>query len=83
MWYEIIHKQQKMPKARANNYVYNSTPFPGLIFEDEKTVPYDDDTMDCIVCDTNRIGLLVSCYGKAHPCQYGTEAYGERNPAMQ
>ena len=26
--------------------------------------------------------LLVSCYGKAHPCQDGTEAYGERNPAF-
>ena len=31
----------------------------------------------------NRTGLLVSCYGKAHPCQDGTEAYGERNPALQ
>ena len=30
----------------------------------------------------NRTGLLVSCYGKAHPCQDGTEAYGERNPAF-
>ena len=27
--------------------------------------------------------LLVSCYGKAHPCQDGTEAYGEKNPALQ
>ena len=31
----------------------------------------------------NRTGLLVSCHGKAHPCQDGTEAYGERNPALQ
>ena len=30
----------------------------------------------------NAAGLLVSCYGKAHPCQDGTEAYGERNPAL-
>ena len=28
-------KQQKMPKARANIYVYSSTLFSGLIFEDE------------------------------------------------
>ena len=33
--------------------------------------------------EQNRTGLLVSCYGKAHPCQDGTEAYGERNPALQ
>ena len=33
------HKKQKMPKERANIYVYSSTPFFGLIFEDEKTVP--------------------------------------------
>ena len=35
MWYEIKHKQQKMPKARANINVYSSTLFSGLIFEDE------------------------------------------------
>ena len=44
MWYEIKLKQQKkMPKVRANINVYSSTRFSGLIFEDEKTVPYDDD----------------------------------------
>ena len=32
-------KEQKMPKERATIYVYSSTPFFGLIFEDEKTVP--------------------------------------------
>ena len=32
-----------MPKVRANINVYSSTRFSGLIFEDEKTVPYDDD----------------------------------------
>ena len=32
-------KQQKTPKARANIYVYSSTRFFGLTFEDEKTVP--------------------------------------------
>ena len=35
MWYDLNHKQQKMPKARANIYVYSSTLFSGLIFEDE------------------------------------------------
>ena len=35
MWYEIKHKQQKMPKARANINVYSSTGFSGLISEDE------------------------------------------------
>ena len=32
-----------MPKVRANINVYSSTRFSGLIFEDDKTVPYDDD----------------------------------------
>ena len=32
---ESKHKQQKMPKARANMNVYSSTRFFGLIFEDE------------------------------------------------
>ena len=32
---DLEHKQQKMPKARANIYVYSSTLFSGLIFEDE------------------------------------------------
>ena len=41
MWYEIKQKQQKMPKARANIYVYIITRFSGLFFEDEYTVPYD------------------------------------------
>ena len=36
-------KQQKMPKARANIYVYSSTRFFGLIFEGEKTVPGSSD----------------------------------------
>ena len=40
MWYEIKQKQRKMPKARANIYVYSITRFFGLFFEDEKTVPY-------------------------------------------
>ena len=40
-WYEIKQKQHKMPKARANIYVYSSTRFSGLYFEYEKTVPYD------------------------------------------
>ena len=39
MWHEIKCKWQKMPKARANiyvySYVYSSTQFSGLIFEDE------------------------------------------------
>ena len=35
MWYEIKQKQQKMPKARANIYVYSRALFSGLIFEDE------------------------------------------------
>ena len=35
MWWELKHKQQKMPKARANMNVYSSTRFSGLIFEDE------------------------------------------------
>ena len=35
MWYDLKHKQQKMPKARANFYVYSSTLFSGLMFEDE------------------------------------------------
>ena len=35
MWYDLEHKQQKMPKARANIYVYSSTLFSGWIFEDE------------------------------------------------
>ena len=35
MWYEIMQKQQKMPKARANINVYSSTRFSGLVFEDE------------------------------------------------
>ena len=39
-------------KARANIYVYSSTLFSGLIFEDENTVPYGDDTSNCMVCDT-------------------------------
>ena len=52
MWYELKHKLQKMLKARANIYVYSSTRFSGLIFEDEKTVPYDDDTRNYMVCDT-------------------------------
>ena len=39
-WYEIKQKQHKMPKARANIYVYSSTRFSGLFFEDEKTVAY-------------------------------------------
>ena len=30
----------------------------------------------------NRTGLLVSCYGKAHPCEDGTEAYGEEEPSI-
>ena len=34
-------KQEKMPNALANIYVYSSTQFFGLFFEDEKTVPYD------------------------------------------
>ena len=51
VWYELKHKQQKMPEARANMCVYSSTRFSGIIFEDEKTVPYDD-TKNCIICDT-------------------------------
>ena len=39
MWYEIKQKQQKMPKARENIYVYTSAQFSGLSFEDEKTLP--------------------------------------------
>ena len=35
MWWELKHKQQKMPKARANINVYSSARFSGLIFEDE------------------------------------------------
>ena len=35
MWYEIKHKQQRMPKALANINVNSSTRFSGLIFEDE------------------------------------------------
>ena len=40
-WYEIKQKQYKMPKARGNIYVYSSTRFSGLFFDDEKTVAYD------------------------------------------
>ena len=35
MWYDWKHKQQKMPKARANIHGYSSTLFSVLIFEDE------------------------------------------------
>ena len=35
MWYDLKHKQQKMPKARASIYVYSSALFSGLNFEDE------------------------------------------------
>ena len=35
MWYEMMQKPQKMPKARTNNNAYSSTRFSGLIFEDE------------------------------------------------
>ena len=35
MWWELKHKQQKVPNARANINVFSSTRFSGLIFEDE------------------------------------------------
>ena len=31
-------KEEKMPKARSNMYVYSSTRIFGLIFENEKTI---------------------------------------------
>ena len=52
MWYQIKQKQQKMPKARANINAYSSARISGVIFEDEKTVPYNDDTRNCMVCGT-------------------------------
>ena len=39
-------------KARANIHVYSNTLFSGKSFEDEKTLPYGDDTRNCMVCDT-------------------------------
>ena len=35
MWWELKHKQQKMPKARANINVYSSTRLSVFIFEEE------------------------------------------------
>ena len=52
MWYQIKQKQQMMPKARANINVYSSRRIHGLICEDQKAVPYDDDTRNCMVCGT-------------------------------
>ena len=48
MWYDLKYKRQKMPKARANIYVYNSTLFSGLIFEDEMICTKY--TTNCQVC---------------------------------
>ena len=51
-----------------NIYVYSSTLFSGLIFEDEKLYRMMIPGTAWYVI-RNRTGLLVSCYGKAHPCQ--------------
>ena len=63
-----------MPKARANINVYSSARISGLIFEDEKTVPYDDDTRNSTTWCSWSISHNVICIRRTARCVVPNQA---------
>ena len=62
MWHEIKEKQHKIPKARANIYVYSSTRFSGLLLKTKTRyrmicTKNDSNWMICQVCETKQTTL--------------------------